>query len=98
MFKSIDQTQIAREESITTIVVVKFGMISKPYGGSHMKATRGKQLALHIFGPKITSNMTRLCEGKHKLKHKSQRCHQQIAFWLISRIAPFLEKLIMLGG
>ncbi len=42
IFRSIYQTQIAGEESITTIVVVKFGMISKPYGGSHMRATRGK--------------------------------------------------------
>jgi hypothetical protein len=78
-------------------VVVKFGVISKPYGGSHKRAIRGKHLALHIFGPKITSNM-RICEGKHKLKHKSQGFHQQIGFWLISKIAPFLEKLIMLRG
>jgi hypothetical protein len=79
-------------------VVVKFGVISKPYGGSHMRATIGKHLALHIFGPKITSNMTRIHEGKHKLRHRNQGFHQKIAFWLISKTVPFPEKLIMLGG
>jgi hypothetical protein len=74
---------------------VTFSVTFEPYGGSHMKIIGGMELALHIFGPKITSNMIRICESKHKLKHNNQGSHQQITFQLISKIAPFLEKLIM---